>query len=230
MNEQRPARPSQSPSGPTDRVISLAGFILVLILGGGLLNLLLALLSLCFLWPQEGAGHALQMALSEQTALEQDLRLHPLRAQAVALLDSDREILRHAGENLFTLLRRCGGNVSLNPMSHPVITTLRYSLECVMTRLLRLMFALPLFLLCMTAGLVEGLVLRDLRRFGAGYESTLTLNGLARLSGKLLKYIMIIYIANPGISAPLNTHFLLCSSLVVMLYFLLSGVNIRARL
>lgn len=229
MSQQQPTLPSQPPSGLVIGLLRLVGYVLVIIIEGVSLHLLLTLF-LYFLWPQDDVEHISRAVLHEQAALEQDLRRHPLKTHILGLLQYNQIVLRHTEEVVLSLFRQRELASSLSPVIRSITYTMFYSMQSVMTRMLRLIITFPLFLLCMTMGMIEGLVLRDLRRFGAGYESTLILNRLISIMGKTCKYIIIINLSVPDVLSSLKIDYLSFLSAGVMIYYLLLCMNIRGRL
>ena len=64
-------------------------------------------------------------------------------------------------------------------------------------RLAILLQALPLFVLIIVVGLIDGLVRRDLRRFGAGHESGFVYHHARRMIGSSLAATGIVWLALP---------------------------------
>ncbi|MCJ2774397.1 DUF4400 domain-containing protein [Escherichia coli] len=231
MSQQQPTLPSQPPSGLVIGLLRLVSYALVIIIEGVFLHLLLTLF-LYFLWPQDDVGHISRALLHEQAALEQDLRRHPLKTHILGLLQYNQIVLRHTEEIVLSLFkqRELTSSSSLSPVIRSITYTMFYSMQSVMMQVLRLIITFPLFLFCMTMGMIEGLVLRDLRRFGAGYESTLILNRLTSIMGKTCKYIIIITLSVPNVFPSLKIDYLSFLSAGVMIYYLLLCMNIRGRL
>lgn len=69
-------------------------------------------------------------------------------------------------------------------------------------RLAILLQALPLFALTITIGLIDGLVRRDLRRFGAGYESGFVYHHARRMIASSLVAAGLVWLAVPIFLVP----------------------------
>ncbi|EEJ2348846.1 TIGR03747 family integrating conjugative element membrane protein [Salmonella enterica subsp. enterica] len=69
-------------------------------------------------------------------------------------------------------------------------------------RLAILLQALPLFVLTITIGLVDGLVRRDLRRFGAGHESGFVYHHARRMIGSSFAATGLMWLAVPFFIEP----------------------------
>lgn len=78
-----------------------------------------------------------------------------------------------------------------------------YTTFTFVVRLTILLLTTPLFLLAMLTGLVDGLMRRDLRKFGAGRESSFVYHRAKRAVGPLLILPWLIYLALPFSLHPL---------------------------
>lgn len=206
MSEQRPplSRPAQ---GPVSWLLSLAGRIIGLVLGALILRIVLELVGLYFWWPQEGAEHVYRVMMQEQAALAQDLQPHLLGARALALLQYGQTGLLNFHEWSYSLLRRVFPETMLAPLTN----AMAYSLISLVIRLFRLIATLPLFLLCATTGIAEGLMQRDLRIFGTGNESVFIHRYARKLGASVTTNLWLIYLAQP--MQPSSTHILFATAL-----------------
>ncbi|EAA3792476.1 DUF4400 domain-containing protein [Salmonella enterica subsp. enterica serovar Livingstone] len=69
-------------------------------------------------------------------------------------------------------------------------------------RLAILLQALPLFVLIIVIGLIDGLVRRDLRKFGAGHESGFVYHHARRMIGSSLAATVLVWLALPVFLEP----------------------------
>ncbi|HCI6425178.1 TPA: DUF4400 domain-containing protein [Klebsiella quasipneumoniae subsp. similipneumoniae] len=69
-------------------------------------------------------------------------------------------------------------------------------------RLAILLQALPLFVLIIVVGLIDGLVRRDLRKFGAGHESGFVYHHARRMIGSSLAATVLVWLALPVFLEP----------------------------
>ncbi|CAH3399618.1 hypothetical protein AI2602V1_4222 [Citrobacter freundii] len=181
MNEQRPP-PSRPPQGPIGWLLSLAGRLIGLIIGALVLRIVLELAGLYFWWPQEGSRHVFQVMKRERVELVTALQPHPLGDEIVMLLENGATHIlnvRHKTNWLF----------------HEPVTVLACTLISFMQRLTRLATMLPLLCLCAVTGLTEGLVQRDLRRFGSGLESTFLHCYVIRSGSSVTSTLWVFYLA-----------------------------------
>lgn len=179
MNEQR-SPPSRPPQGSIGWLLSLAGRLIGLIIGALALRIVLELAGLYFWWPQEGSRHAFQVMKQEQTELVLALQSHPLGNEILVQLEK--------GANRVLMANRL--------LQKPFIA-LAYTLVSFMQRLVWLASMLPLLCLCAVIGLTEGLVQRDLRRFGSGLESVFLHRYVIRSGSSVATTLWVFYLAQP---------------------------------
>ncbi|EOH6070951.1 TPA: DUF4400 domain-containing protein [Klebsiella michiganensis] len=179
MSEQRPpsSRPAQ---GPVGWLLSLAGRIIGLVIGALVLRVVLELAGLYFWWPQEGSRHVFQVMKREQVELISALQPHPLRDEIVTLLESG-----------------VTGVLMVNRLQQKPFAAVAYTLVSFMQRLVWLAAMLPLICLCVVIGLTEGLVQRDLRRFGSGLESVFFHRYVIRSGSSVATTLWVVYLAQP---------------------------------
>lgn len=179
MSEQRPP-PSRPPQGPVGWLLSLAGRIIGLVIGALVLRVVLELAGLYFWWPQEGSRHVFQVMKREQVELISALQPHPLRDEIVTLLESG-----------------VTGVLMVNRLQQKPFAAVAYTLVSFMQRLVWLAAMLPLICLCVVIGLTEGLVQRDLRRFGSGLESVFFHRYVIRSGSSVATTLWVVYLAQP---------------------------------
>lgn len=179
MSEQR-SPPSRPPQGALGWLLSLAGRIVGLVFGALLLRVVLELAGLYFWWPQEGSRHVFQVMRLEKTELVLALQSHPLGNEILVLLEK--------GATRMLMANRL--------LQKPFIA-LAYTLVSFMQRLVWLAAMLPLLCLYAVIGLTEGLVQRDLRRFGSGLESVFLHRYIIRSGSSVAITLWVFYLAQP---------------------------------
>lgn len=179
MSEQR-APPSPPPQGPVGWLLSLAGRLIGLVIGALVLRIVLELAGLYFWWPQEGSWNAFQVMEQELSELVIALQPHPFGNEILVLLEKGATRILMA-----------------NRLLQKPFTALAYTLVSFMQRLTWLVSMLPLFCLCTVTGLTEGLVLRDLRRFGSGLESVFLHRYVIRSGSSVTTTLWVFYLAQP---------------------------------
>ncbi|HGX9192135.1 TPA: DUF4400 domain-containing protein [Escherichia coli] len=179
MSEQRPppSRPAQEPIG---WLLSLSGRLIGLVIGALVLRVVLELVGLYFWWPQEGSRHVFQVMRQERAELVIALQPHPLGNEIVMLL-----------ENGATRI------LMVNKLLRKPFTALAYTLVSFMQRLTWLAVMQPLSCLCALTALADGLVQRDLRRFGSGLESVFLHRYVIRFGSSVATTLWVFYLAQP---------------------------------
>ena len=135
---------------------------------------------LYFWWPQEGSSHVFQLMRQERAELVIALQSHP------------------SGNDIVMLLEKGATRVFMaNRLLQKLFIALAYTLVSFMQRLIWLSAMLPLLFLCVVIGLTEGLVRRDLRRFGSGLESTFLHRYVIRSGSSVATTLWVCYLAQP---------------------------------
>jgi len=93
-------------------------------------------------------------------------------------------------------------NISLEGISIFINAAFNISLVFIL-RVFLIIFSIPLFLMALMWGFVDGLVERDLRRFGAGRESSTIFDAARRLIMPFLIAPFIIYLSFPSSINPM---------------------------
>ncbi|EPS9633666.1 DUF4400 domain-containing protein [Klebsiella aerogenes] len=179
MNEQRPP-PSRPAQGPVGWLLSLTGHLIGLVIGALVLRVVLELAGLYFWWPQEGSRHVFMVMKHEQAELVTALQPHPLENEILVQLEKGATRVLMA-----------------NRLLQKPFTALTYTLVSFMQRLVWLAAMLPLICLCVVIGLTEGLVQRDLRRFGSGLESVFFHRYVIRSGSSVATTLWVFYLAQP---------------------------------
>lgn len=179
MSEQRPP-PSRPPQGAIGWLLSLTGRLIGLVIGALVLRVVLELAGLYFWWPQEGSRHVFMVMKHEQAELVTALQPHAM------------------GNEILVLLEKGATRVLMaNRLLQKPFTALAYTLVSFMQRLVWLATMLPLLCLCAITGLTEGLVRRDLRRFGSGLESVFLHHYVIWSGSSVATTLWVFYLAQP---------------------------------
>ncbi|MDM7180435.1 DUF4400 domain-containing protein [Klebsiella quasipneumoniae] len=179
MSEQRPP-PSRPPQGPVGWLLSLSGRLIGLVIGALVLRVVLELAGLYFWWPQEGSRHVFQVMRQERAELVIALQSHPLGNEILVLLEKGTTRVLMA-----------------NRLLQKPFSAVAYTLVNFMQRLVWLAAMLPLLCQCAVTGLTEGLVRRDLRRFGSGLESVFLHRYVIRSGSSAATTLWVFYLAQP---------------------------------
>lgn len=192
-----------------------------------LISILVEWIGLAFWWPDEGAQHALTMYQQELTYLSGDLNRSVLVSDpfgfAAGFAHWVEGLWRDIG--LLDVIAWMAEPPSPEERFRQVVHSLHeYAAATVFITLLFsvrvaiLLLSTPVFGLFGLVGLVDGLVERDLRRFGAGRESSYVFHIAKQAVGPLIILTWAIYL-----SMPISVH----PALVILPFSILSAIFIR---
>ena len=211
--QNTPPQPIQRP-GLILSAISLVLRIIGLLIASLLFSILTEFVGLLLFWGDQGWRHSQAMLTSELGWLSEHFKASLLIQQPepaiVQMLDFlNQWLLVKTGFADFALQARVSsqGNGFWNWINQLYVSIEDFVLAVVyvtftfVVRLTILALATPLFLLAMFTGLVDGLMHRDLRKFGAGRESSFVYHRAKRAVIPLLIVPWIIYLSLPF---PLN--------------------------
>ncbi|MDR0217673.1 MAG: TIGR03747 family integrating conjugative element membrane protein [Enterobacteriaceae bacterium] len=195
----------------------LMGFIVM----SWLFSLLLEYLGMSFLWQDEGASHSQNMMNTELQFLSSEFRQSLLLsepsqtvsdwlAQAYQWLFVDSGFMHWIqGQRHYSLNSSNDFLREFNGVLQKVSSHLReYWLAMVfitmvtLTRLAILLLSAPLFVMVVLVALVDGLGRRDLRRYGAGYESSFVYHHAKRGIKPACTIPCILYLSWPDVVYP----------------------------
>ena len=169
------------------RTVSRIGKAIRWLLLSLLFSIVVECLGIAFWWPDSGLGHSQQMLAQEIQYLDRDLR------QSIVSADPGRFARRMAEQAHYFLFEvtgmvrliewlsspptnsETGIRLKLHRLYKPIAVFVLATIQIVQVfsvRLVILSLATPVFLLFSLIGLVDGLVQRDLRRWGGGRESS----------------------------------------------------------
>jgi len=181
-----------------------------------LLSLLFSIISewagMVLWWPDEGIGHSRTMLATEISYLESDFR------RSVVTSDPAQFAKRFADNSyhyLFEVTRLVDfirwvspppatNEQGLRPTLHKIYQPIAEFVVAMMqvtqlfsVRLAILTLAMPVFLLFSLVALVDGLVQRDLRRWGGGRESSFVYHYAKKAALPLVVIAWVVYLALP---------------------------------
>ena len=163
-------------------------------------------------WPEEGLGHSRTMLAKEISYLDTDFK------RSVVTSDPARFAKRFADNTyhyLFEVTRfvdfirwisprpttnEQGLRVALHNIYHPIaefVIAMMQVTQVFSVRMAILTLAMPIFLLFSLVALVDGLVQRDLRRWGGGRESSFVYHYAKKAALPLVVITWVVYLALP---------------------------------
>lgn len=207
--QNTPPQPTQHP-GMIVSAISLVLRIIGLLVASLLFSILIEFAGLLLFWSDQGWRHSQAMLNSELSWLSEHFKYSLIIQQPgqaiVQWLDFlNQWLLVKTGFADFARQARVSsqGNGFWSWANQVYVSIENFVLAAVyvtftfVVRLIILVLALPLFLLSMFTGFVDGLIRRDLRKFGAGRESSFVYHRAKRAVLPLLLVPWIIYLSLP---------------------------------
>lgn len=216
QNQQQQAREK----GLIGRTLSLPFAFIGIMLGSLVISILIEWIGLYFYWPEQGWHHAQGMLNNElrwiddgfaqsliidqpgRTAKELISVAYEWLFEKSGLIDwinysaAQSRMNGHQGDGFARFL----GVVYIYVEDYGLAAV--YTLLTFLARLLILTLTTPLFLMAIFTGVVDGLVRRDLRRFGAGRESGFIYHRAKMMIVPLAVAPWIIYLALPVSVSP----------------------------
>lgn len=192
--QQLPQKPRES--GFISKILS--SLIISLIL-----SILIEWLCMAFVWDMPGASHSKQMMKDEFDWFSESFQQSLLYSQPIVLLE---QVVNFIHKWLFV---NTGLQSWLNsPKSSDwelmvfqyigaYIEATFYVVVTFFIRLLIIVLTCPIFILTAFVGLIDGLVERDLRRFGVGRESAFKYHHAKRLIGPIMIIAWVVYLSIP---------------------------------
>lgn len=207
---------------------ALIGMVLVSLM----LSLLIEYIAMIFFWPEAGASHSEAVMHTElgwlSTEFTRSLLLSEPSVTVVRWLSAAYQWLfvdsGFSGwiKQQYELQMHGGNDFSrqLNSWSSWLVGYLHeYLLAAVwiciimLIRLIILLLSLPLFIMVVLVALVEGLGRRDLRRYGAGYESSFVYHHAKKLVKPSVVLPVMLYLSWPAAVWP---NFLLLPAAILL--------------
>lgn len=215
-------RPSARPQGLVAVLLTLPFRLFGILCGSLLLSILIEWVGMRSVWSDEGWHHAERMTQYELQQLSSDFKQSLLLQQPIR---TAQRWVDWTYEHIFVrtgLLERLetasaahpsgpagsgGGFPDLLRAAHasmrPYAIAAGYTIQTFLVRLLVLCLTLPLFALAWLVGLTDGLMRRDLRRFGAGRESGFVYHRARATLLPLAVLPWVLYLAMPVSLHPL---------------------------
>ena len=215
--QKRTTKVSERRAGLVMATLGLVVSMVFWLLGSVVFSVLLEWIGMHLWWPEQGAAHSRAMYEAELGYLNQDLR------RSIISSDAARFAERFAGQVHYWLVERTHLETHLanlerfqsstgthplqqklfgamNGVLHQVREHVMAAITTIQVTALRvavLVLALPVFVLAGVVGLTEGLMRRDLRRWGGGRESAFIYHQAKILIFPLFIAAWVLYLALP---------------------------------
>lgn len=184
--------------------------IIGVLLASLLFSLILEYIGIFFFWAEEGAQHSYQIMLIERTYFAESFTqsvflsspvitaIHWFTAFSQGMQDSLLKIPLSAIKtgNGVTDGINVGVIQAIQAGEQYLLATF-FVLQIVMMRVTILVLSIPLFILVIIVGVVDGLVRRDLRRYGAAYESSFLYHHAKRIIKPVIYIPCVLYVSLP---------------------------------
>lgn len=186
--------PRRKEPGLIGQLISALIQLMIWLVISLMLSIIIEWLGMIWFWPEQGANHAKVVLAADQMYLNQQLREQSQSTKNDIILLTDdavswltqqswlKTIIRNspnAPDGSFSVIQGWGDK--LYQCFGAYLQASTYVTQTFVIRLALILFSLPIFLVAALVGGVDGLVERDLRRWGGGRESSNVFN-LARKS------------------------------------------------
>ncbi|MFV3377883.1 MULTISPECIES: TIGR03747 family integrating conjugative element membrane protein [Pseudomonas] len=204
-----PTPPQRSP-GLIFGTLELCLRLLGLLFASLIFSIMLEFVGMLWFWPEQGWHHSYAMGLSELGWLSGHFKnsllvQEPAQATAKVIEHlNDWVVVRSGWATFHNQLKLLSRDASLHgQLAQIYVVTQEYLLAALFTvftfvvRLAVLTLAMPLFLLAVITGAVDGLMRRDLRKFGAGRESSFVYHRAKRTLLPLMVSPWVIYLSLP---------------------------------
>lgn len=200
--------PEHAPPGPVRRpgllgwIALLPGVLVGFCLGAWMLAIALEWLGNAFYWRNTCASHSEQVLQATWQWWRGSAGAPVWLVEALALAS---DTLRQGLTALIASLNGQSGLFWTETVTTVIHCALLSAGNVTLTFLLRLAIllqALPLFALIIVVGLIDGLVRRDLRRFGAGHESGFVYHHARRMIGSSLAATGLVWLTVPVFLEP----------------------------
>lgn len=220
-----PPAPQRSP-GLIFGMLELCLRLLGLLFASLIFSIVLEFVGMLWFWPEQGWHHSHAMWLSELGWLSNHFKSsllvkEPAQATAKVLEHlHDWVVVRSGWAQSDTQLKLLSREASLQgQFAQAYVLVQDYLLAALFTvftfvvRLAVLSLATPLFLLAVITGAIDGLMCRDLRKFGAGRESSFVYHRAKRTLLPLMVSPWVIYLSIPW---SLNPNWVLLPCAVIL--------------
>lgn len=200
------------PAGLLAGIIRIAAQVLMRLVLSLMLSIVIEWAGLTWLWADQGLSRGQRMIAAERQYLSRD---HDAGQQLSKPLIIANGIAHRFDQWLFEWPRinhfiawldgplvagTRDAHARLHQWARPhsrYLKAARQSTELFALRLSLLILSLPVFLICGVLGLIDGLVQRDLRRWGGGRESSFVYHHAKGSLAPLIGFASMIYLASP---------------------------------
>ena len=190
-------------AGPIRSLIALPFVLAMWLLGGLLLSVIVEWIGLVFFWPELGTSHSYQMMVTELGYLNEDFRHSILTQLPWIEAATPAQFAAHVAQwfNHYVVQPLNLQSIARSNVGHWMSTFAQATINIIQLygiRVAILVLATPLFAVAGLWAGIEGLIRRDLRKFGGGHESAYVFHHAKRLVKPALYAPAILYLAWPN--------------------------------
>ncbi|MCX8967303.1 TIGR03747 family integrating conjugative element membrane protein [Erwinia psidii] len=202
MSDTPPEKNAAPQKGVIATPLSWVGKVIVTLIGSLFFSLMVEWVGMAFFWPELGAEHSHRMMNEELGWFADNVTYSLLVADPAAHLDL---ILHQTWQWLFidTGFMSWVERLRHQPEGHWIhwidiyIQATVYITLTFVLRVFILLLTAPLFILSALLGIIDGLVRRDIRRYGCGYESGFIYHHAKRTVLPVFFLTWMIYLSLP---------------------------------
>lgn len=200
---------SEEPKGPIGHTLSLLSKVFTVLLLSLLISIIVEWLGITFWW-DDGHRHSQSLLEQEITYLNRDFKESLLASSPVDFVNKTAGRASHIlfeESGVVTKLNEIRKNKSMagfqGGLSRFYLGLEDYILSAInvvqlfLVRLSIMVLSLPLFILFCVVGVAEGLMQRDLRRWGGGRESGFIYHHAKRLAVPIFLLCWLVYLSLP---------------------------------
>lgn len=222
--------PPRKEPGLIGKTLSSVVALIVWLILSLLISIIIEWIGMIWFWPEQGADHAQTVLNNDQAYLSAQLYEHSLSSQHL-VAEKAKNVVTWIERQAASNSRELNFDFTPNSMSsigewgrkyhrkaQPYFEAASTVAQTFVIRLALIVFSLPAFLLAGMIGAVDGLVERDLRRWGGGRESSNVFNLAKRSIVPAFVGACVVYISLP---------FSIDPALVLLPFALLLGLVVR---
>lgn len=168
-----------------------------------LFSIVVEWLCIAFMWPEEGHLHSQKVMLEEFGWFSREFQQSVLYSYPVELTEQAMKgvyqylFVKTGLQHWLNTPKNTGWEATVIFYTRAYIESVFYVTMTFIIRLMIIVLTSPLFLLAAMVGFVDGLVQRDLRRFGIGRESAFKYHHAKRTIAPIMLLAWVVYLSIP---------------------------------
>ena len=202
--------PRRKEPGLLGNLISALVQLVVWLIISLMLSIIIEWLGMTWFWPEQGSDHAKAVLATDQAYLNQQLYEQSIAIKNDIVASTHQAVTWIAQQSWFATIIQSVPSTSAGSFgvfqewAHDLYQQYRdylqastYVMQTFVIRLALILFSLPIFAIAALVGGVDGLVERDLRRWGGGRESSNVFNLARRSIVPAFVAACVVYISLP---------------------------------